>query len=80
MTRTGSVVDWKKRRFFPAFRHAKNRKEPIPHDAELYKSRHKIEAMFGRLKDWRRIAMRFDRSPTVFLSAIALAAIVIYWL
>ncbi len=36
--------------------------------------------MFGRLKDWRRVATRYDRCPKVFLSAIALAAIVIYWL
>jgi transposase len=36
--------------------------------------------MFGRLKDWRRISTRYDRSPTVFLSAIALAAAVIFWL
>ena len=57
----------------------KNRKEPIPHDKERYKSRHKIEVMFGRLKDWRRVATRYDRSPTAFLSAIALAALVIYW-
>jgi len=35
---------------------------------------------FGRLKDWRRISTRYDRSPTVFLSAIALAAAVIFWL
>ena len=47
----------------------KNRKEPIEHDKEYYKDRHKIEIMFGRLKDWRRVAMRFDRSPIVFLSA-----------
>jgi hypothetical protein len=39
-----------------------------------------IERMFGRLKDWRRISTRYDRSPTVFLSAIALAAAVIFWL
>ncbi|WP_342454043.1 transposase [Sagittula salina] len=38
-----------------------------------------IEIMFGRLKDWRRVATRYDRCPTVFLSAIALAAIVVYW-
>jgi len=30
--------------------------------------------MFGRLKDWRRVATRYDRCPKVFLSAIALAA------
>ncbi|MFT5613616.1 MAG: hypothetical protein ACI8Q6_000892, partial [Granulosicoccus sp.] len=31
-------------------------------------------------KDWRRIAMRYDRCPKLFLSAIALAAIVLFWL
>ncbi len=36
--------------------------------------------MFGRLKDWRRVATRYDRCPKVFLSSIVLAAIVIYWL
>jgi len=30
--------------------------------------------MFGRLKDWRRVATRYDGCPTVFFSAIALAA------
>ncbi|MEL7517198.1 MAG: IS5/IS1182 family transposase, partial [Pseudomonadota bacterium] len=39
-----------------------------------------IEIMFGRLKDWQRVATRYDRCPKVFLSAIALAAPVIYWL
>lgn len=36
-------------------------------------------APFGRLKDWRRVATRYDRSPKVLLSAIVLAALVIYW-
>lgn len=36
--------------------------------------------MLGRLKDWRRIATRYDRHPTVFWFAIALAATVIFWL
>lgn len=58
----------------------KNRKDPIQYDEERYKARHKIENMFGRLKDWRRIAMRFDRSPTIFLLAVALAALVLFWL
>ena len=56
------------------------RKVLIPHDAELYRRRHRIENMFARLKDWRRIATRYDRCPILFLSACALAAIVIYWL
>jgi transposase len=36
--------------------------------------------MFGRLKDWRRVTTRYDRCPTAFFSAIALAATVIFWL
>jgi transposase len=34
--------------------------------------------MFGRLKDWRRVATRYNRCPTVFFSVIALAATVIF--
>jgi transposase len=36
--------------------------------------------MFARLKDWRRIATRYDRCAHTFLAAITLAAIVIFWL
>ena len=57
-----------------------NRKVPIPHDTALYRRRHKIEIMFGRLKDWRRIHTRYDRCAHTFMSAIALAAVVIFWL
>jgi transposase len=56
----------------------KNRKQPIPYDKALYRQRHRIETMFGRLKDWRRIATRDDRCATIFLGAISLAAIVIF--
>ncbi len=58
----------------------RSRKEAIPHDADLYRQREKIENMFARLKDWRRISTRYDRCPILFLSACALAATVIYWL
>lgn len=36
--------------------------------------------MFGRLKDWRRIATRYDRRLDVFMAAITIAAIVIWWI
>ncbi|WP_312084366.1 IS5 family transposase [Brevundimonas sp.] len=58
----------------------KTRTEPIRYDKRRYKRRNRIEIMFGRLKDWRRVATRYDRCPTVFLSAIALAATVLFWL
>ncbi len=58
----------------------KQRKARVKYDKRRYKRRNRFEVMFGRLKDWRRVATRYDRCPKVFLSAIALAAIVIYWL
>ena len=58
----------------------RNRKVPIPHDAMLYRQRHKIENMFGRLKDWRRIHTRYDRCAHTFMSAICIAATVIFWI
>jgi transposase len=57
-----------------------NRKVAIPHDAILYRQRHKIEIMFGRLKDWRRIHTRYDRCAHTFFSAICIAATVIFGL
>ena len=57
-----------------------NRTEQIPYDKTLYKARHKIENMFGRLKDWRRIHTRYDRCAHAFLSAIVIAATVAFWL
>ncbi len=56
----------------------KQRKKPVKYDQRRYKRCNRIEIMFGRLKDWRRVATRYDRCPKVFLSAIALAALVIY--
>ncbi|WP_442902526.1 IS5 family transposase [Frigidibacter sp. MR17.14] len=58
----------------------KGRKSPVRYDRRRYKRRNRIEIMFGRLKDWRRVATRYDRCPKVFLSAIALAATVLFWL
>jgi transposase len=46
----------------------------------LYRARNAIERMFCRLKDFRRIATRYDRLATNFLAAVCLAAAVSYWL
>lgn len=56
------------------------RKASIDYDRTLYRQRHRIENMFGRLKDWRRIHTRYDRCAHTFMSAIAIAATVIFWL
>ena len=36
--------------------------------------------MLAKLKDWRRISMRYERCAYTFLSAICIAATVIFWL
>ena len=46
----------------------------------LYRNRNAIERMFGRLKDFRRIATRYDRLAQNFLAAVCLAATLSYWL
>jgi transposase len=64
----------------PCIPSKKNRIIRHAHDKALYKHRHKIENMFGRLKDWRRIAMRYDRCAHTFFSAICIAVTVIFYL
>ena len=69
-----------RRNIAPCIPGRRNRKVPVPYDADLYKQRNLIERMFGRLKDWRRIATRYDRCAHTFFSAICIAATVIFWL
>lgn len=56
----------------------RQRKTLIKYDKRRYKLRSRIKIMFGRSRDWRRVVTRYDRCPKIFLSAIALAATVIY--
>ena len=57
-----------------------SRQKTVKYDKRRYKRRNRIEIMFGRLKDWRRVATHYDRHPETYLSAIALAATVLFWL
>ena len=68
------------KRISPCIPVRKSRTKPLKYDKRRYKSRNRIENMFGRLKDWRRVATRYDRCPPVFLSAVALAATVLFGL
>lgn len=56
----------------------KNRKVQRFYDKELYKARHLIENFFCRLKQYRAIATRYDKTARNFLSAILLAASVVW--
>ena len=57
-----------------------NRRTPVPFDKALYKARNIIERAFNRLKDWRAIATRYDKTASNFLAGVCLVAAVIYWL
>ena len=56
------------------------RKRLQPFDPEAYKRRNIIERTFCRLKDWRRVATRYDKLAANFASACCLAAIVTWWI
>ena len=57
-----------------------NRKRKIPLDKARYRSRHLIENAFCRLKDFRRVATRYDKLARNFLSAVALAILLAFWI
>jgi transposase len=57
-----------------------NRKKRIRHDKEAYKGRNVVERCFCRLKDFRRIATRYDKLARNFFSAICFVATLAYWL
>jgi transposase len=55
-----------------------NRKARRPFDKEVYKARHLIENFFCKLKQFRAIATRYDKTARNFLAAIHLAAAIIW--
>ena len=55
-----------------------SRKHPGTYDRHLYKARHLIENFFARLKQYRAIATRYDKTALNFLGAIHLAAAVVW--
>jgi transposase len=56
-----------------------NRNKRIRYDKEAYKARNVIERCFCRLKDFRRIATRYDKLARNFLSAVCFVAVLAYW-
>ena len=58
----------------------RRRKPLIPHDIIAYRDRNLIERMFGRLKDFRRVATRYDKLARNFLAGVLLAAALTWWL
>jgi transposase len=56
-----------------------SRRAPIPYDRDAYKARNLVERLWCRLKDWRRIATRYDKLARNFLAAAIIAATISYW-
>ncbi len=57
----------------------RSRRRPIQHDKRRYRDRWRVEAAFCRLKDFRRIATRYDKLAANLLSAACLAAVIAFW-
>ena len=64
----------------PVIPNRSNRKQPFSFDKRLYKLRWRIEAAFSRLKDFRRIATRFDKLARNYLASVCLAAALVWWI
>ena len=64
----------------PCIPSSRSRKVPYPYNKDIYRQRHKVENLFAKLKDWRRIATRYDRCAHTFVSAICIAATVAFYL
>ena len=57
-----------------------NRKHLLSFNKRLYKLRWRIETAFNRLKDFRRIATRYDKLARNYLASVCLAAALVWWL
>jgi transposase len=55
------------------------RKAPIPYDRQAYRARNLVERLWCSLKDWRRIATRYDKLARNYLSGVFLVAALSFW-
>ena len=75
-----SLRKWlKARRIKAVIPSTATRTVPYPLDRPAYRRRNLIERLFGRLKNWRRIATRYDRLARNYLAALALVAVAAEW-
>lgn len=57
-----------------------SRRRPIPYDVVAYRRRNTVERLWARLKDFRRVATRYDKLAANFLAGVQIAAIVAFWI
>ena len=76
-----SLRNWlKQNKINPVIPSTAARKTPYPLDRKAYKRRNVIERLFCRLKNWRRIATRYDRLARNYLAAVAIVSAIIAWI
>jgi transposase len=63
----------------PVIPNKSNRKQSFSFNKPAYKWRHRIENAFCRLKDFRRIATRYDRLARNYLASVCLIAAIVWW-
>jgi putative transposase len=64
----------------PVIPNRSNRKQPFSFNKRLYKLRWRIESAFNRLKDFRRIATRYDKLARNYLASVCLVAALVWWI
>src|SRR3984957_10803295 len=79
ITRIGWLGFFSHRGTVPVIPNNPTRKRHHPFDETAYRQRNLIERMFCRLKDWRRIATRYDKLAANFAAAVMIAAVIIWW-
>ena len=55
-----------------------NRSRAIPHDSDLYKERHLVECFINKIKHFRRVATRYDKTIASYASFVAVAACMVW--
>jgi transposase len=55
-----------------------SRAAKLPFDKELYKERHLVECCFSRLKQFRRVATRYEKTAQNFLAVVTIAATILW--
>ena len=64
----------------PVIPNKSNRKQPFRFNKRLYKLRWRIEAAFNGLKDFGRIATRYDKLARNYLASVCLVAALVWWI
>ncbi|MBB2964290.1 transposase [Methylobacterium sp. R2-1] len=75
-----SLRDWlKSRKVIATIPSTATRTVPYKHSRIAYRRRNRIERLFGHLKNWRRVATRYDRLSCNYLAAVVIVSCVVAW-